>query len=314
MPASWRNWWHSYCRAAVAEGKSLHTLDGYGQAWAQLGCYLADRGRHDPLAVTKNDIRSFMLHLQARGLKPKTLLDRWGGLRAVYAWLVEEEQELEKSPLYGLKPPKVPDEPLELVDADVLRRLLGACEGRDFAARRDTALISILIDSGARRGAVASMTLEGTDLDGGTSIVYRKGGGHYLAFFGRRTARDLDRYLRVRARHKHAGVTFPRSDSHPPDLHGLHPLWIGERGAMTGWGIYQVVRGRAGDAGIQERMFVHLFRHLFAHGLKMSGARDEDIMAAGGWTSHASMARYGRSMAAARAKATHQRLSPRDQL
>lgn len=51
-----------------------------------------------------------------------------GGLRAAYAWLVEEEQELEKSLLSGLKPPKVPDEPLELVDDDVLRRLLGACE------------------------------------------------------------------------------------------------------------------------------------------------------------------------------------------
>jgi site-specific recombinase XerD len=98
------------------------------------------------------------------------------------------------------------------------------------------------------------------------------------------------------------------------ELRGQHPLWIGERGIMTGWWIYQIVRVRAEQARIDQRVFVHLFRHLFAHGMKVAGARDEDIMTAGGWRRSASMRRYGHSMAAARAKATHERLSPRDRL
>jgi len=33
---------------------------------------------------------------------------------------------------------------------EVIRRLLAACEGRDFASRRDTAIIMLLVDTGIR--------------------------------------------------------------------------------------------------------------------------------------------------------------------
>jgi integrase/recombinase XerC len=38
-----------------------------------------------------------------------------------------------------MKPPIVPDQPVPVVPEDGLRRLLAACAGKDFEARRDTA-------------------------------------------------------------------------------------------------------------------------------------------------------------------------------
>jgi integrase len=62
-----------------------------------------------------------------------------------------------------MKPPIMPDKPVPVVPEDALRRLLAACAGKSFEARRDTALITFLLDTGARCGEVAGLRL--TDLD-----------------------------------------------------------------------------------------------------------------------------------------------------
>ncbi len=58
---------------------------------------------------------------------------------------------------------------------EAIKKLLTACEGRDFEARRDTALIRLLIDTGCRRGEVKRMAVEGTDTKAGTAVVSGKG-------------------------------------------------------------------------------------------------------------------------------------------
>ena len=50
-----------------------------------------------------------------------------------------------------------------MIPEDGLRRLLKVCEGKNLEARRDTALIMLLLDAGARRDELMSRTL--TDLD-----------------------------------------------------------------------------------------------------------------------------------------------------
>jgi integrase/recombinase XerC len=50
----------------------------------------------------------------------------------------------------GIKPPQLPDEPPAVITDDQLRRLLKSCEGRDFTARRDTAIIRLFIDGRPR--------------------------------------------------------------------------------------------------------------------------------------------------------------------
>jgi integrase/recombinase XerC len=62
-----------------------------------------------------------------------------------------------------MKPPMVPDRPIPIVPEDALRRLLAVCAGKSFEARRDTAMIVFLIDTGARRGEIADLRV--TDLD-----------------------------------------------------------------------------------------------------------------------------------------------------
>jgi integrase/recombinase XerC len=55
------------------------------------------------------------------------------------------------------------------------RRLLATCAGRDFEARRDTALIRLLLDSGGRRAEIAGMRLGDVNFEYDVVIVTAKG-------------------------------------------------------------------------------------------------------------------------------------------
>jgi hypothetical protein len=74
-----------------------------------------------------------------------------------------------------MKPPMVPDKPIPVVPEDALRRLLAVCAGKSFEARRDTAMIVFLIDTGARRGEIADLRVTDLDFDLDIALVLGKG-------------------------------------------------------------------------------------------------------------------------------------------
>jgi site-specific recombinase XerC len=65
--------------------------------------------------------------------------------------------------------------------------------GWDFEARRDTALILLLVDVGPRRAEIAGMRVSDLDFDLQVGHVVGKAGRQRALPFGRRTAQALDR-------------------------------------------------------------------------------------------------------------------------
>jgi hypothetical protein len=138
-----------------------------------------------------------------------------------YAWL-EEEGEITADPMAKMKPPVIPEQPIPVVPDDALRRLFAACAGKDFEARRDTAMIMLLLDSGARRAELVGLRLEDLDFEHDVARVIGKGRRERALPFGRKTAVALDRYLRVRSRHAHAASPW---------------LWLGQKGPLAATGL-----------------------------------------------------------------------------
>jgi site-specific recombinase XerD len=100
-------------------------------------------------AATRVDLEAFMADVLARR-SPSTAATYYKVLKVLYAWLLDE-QEIQTDPMARMKPPTVPAKPVPIVPADGLKRLFAACAGAGFEARRDTALVMLLLDTGARR-------------------------------------------------------------------------------------------------------------------------------------------------------------------
>jgi site-specific recombinase XerD len=113
----------SFRRTLEAENKSPRTIEAYTDAVRLLATYCQAHGQ--PLLardLQREHVQTFIADQLARW-KPATAHNRYRGLHAFFKWAVAEG-DLQTNPMDGMKPPQLPEQPVEAVRPEHLARLL----------------------------------------------------------------------------------------------------------------------------------------------------------------------------------------------
>ena len=280
----------SWVIALLAERKAAETIDTYrkGIRGYARWCDATER----PRLLSHEGFKQYLADLVAAGrLADASIASRHITVRQFSAWLALEEDVAD--PLLLVSGPKV-DEKIVLPLTDVeLAALFAACKGFAFMDRRDEALARFIGQCGTRASETLTMTISGTSVAAGTTVVTGKGGKERIVGFGPQTARAIDRYLRARRTHR---------------LAATDALWLGDRGkGFTYAGLSKAMLRRADAAGL-EGFYLHRLRHTFADRWLDREGSEGGLMMQAGWTSRKMVDRYAKARAAARSLEESRRL------
>jgi site-specific recombinase XerD len=302
----------SLARTLRAEGKSENTVYSYTLSVRLLVEFLEGRGHDLTVDVSRDDIRDFIVEQSTprvvvdsagrkhRGGSPATALVRFKSLQQFFRHCVEED-ELEVSPMAGMRAPEVTPPPVPVVTDEVLKTLLAVRSGKSLEDRRDVALLRFFFDTGCRLSEVTNLLQKDIDLNAQTALVRGKGGKDRVVVYGSKTTSALDRYLRQVEKERHDAIGDEKV------------LWLGRQGRMSTSGVSDVLHRMCDDAGVP-RLHWHQMRHTFAHNWLAEGGTEGDLMALAGWSDRSQLDRYGRSAQVARAHAASRRLSLGDRI
>lgn len=300
----------SWRLALESSAKSPKTIRSYSDHSRAFITYLGEHSMPaDAEGVEPEHIRAFLVHERLRTSAVSADVV-FRVLRVWFNWMMTEGERTRPSPVLKGDRPQVGRKVRKYLADEEILALLATCKGNDFLERRDTAIIRIFIDNGARVSGLANVRYtprddktNDVDLKSRRLRIRLKGGDELWVPLGAKASAALDRYLRARSAH-------PKALSSPW-------LWLGIQGRstehMTSSGMYQMLKRRGELAGV-EGVHPHRFRGTAAHNLLKAGASDGDVQRILGWKTREMVEHYTGELADERARETHARLSPGDRI
>jgi len=246
---------------AVERGASRHTLAAYARDLDDAARFLRRRAQSLEAATT-DDLRAWLGHLDAQGLKSTTIARKLSALRQYCRFLYLERVRPDDPSLHLARPKRARSLPRYLSEAEV-SALIGAAEARTGAdGLRLMAILELLYATGLRISELVGLPIAALAADRQSLRVQGKGDKERMVPIGGHARAALDRWLAHRA-----GLELA-----PARRRWLFPS-RGRQGHLTRQRVAQLLRDLALEAGIDPaRLSPHVLRHAFASHLLAHGA------------------------------------------
>lgn len=217
-------------------------------------------------------IRGF-LYKQSKSVSVWTIRVAFSALRALYRML-RTLGRIVTDPTDGIKAPRPPKTLPRYLELEEIERMVSEIPPTNPTGLRDRVLLEFLFGTGLRISEVVGITL--ADISGESVKVMGKGSKERIVPLMNGVSDLLTLYLE-------SSRPLLRAAGRRQDQN----LFLSYRGKRLATGsAWFIVRRRARDAGINKRVYPHLFRHSFATHLIRNGA---DVRAIQDLLGHASL-------------------------
>ena len=245
-----------------SDGKSPRTVQWYNEALDLFLGWLRGEGMSTCVDdLGEDEVRSFILYLQERKgwrgqTSSSTLNNRVRALRAFFNWMYRQDFT-ECHRLQNLKVPKVRQKEIEILTDEEIERIFATMNVDTVLGARNTAIYSLMLDTGLRLTEVVTLKYADVHLDAKYIKALGKGDKERVVAFGTNCQRALTNYA-TRYRFENEGQvvdTFFLSI----DGHCLSPLAL------------RSLTQRLSKASGVPRLHPHLMRHTYATRFLLNG-------------------------------------------
>lgn len=250
-----------------------------------------------PRDVTQPAISDYLSSRKKGGLSASSIKLIVVALKIFFRFL-GERGVVERDPTETLTLPRVERYLPETLNELQVERLIDSINVTHPLGLRDRAIMELLYASGLRISELADARLESLNFDEGILRVTGKGNKMRLVPVGRKACEALATYIST----ERPTLVKPRSRSE---------IFLSMRGTkLTTARIWQIVKARARQSGLDLNVYPHLLRHSFATHLLGNGA---DLRIIQEMLGHAdiSTTQIYTHVDQQRLKATHRKFHPR---
>lgn len=244
---------------ALERGLAPNSLDSYASDLAEYADFLetnkiSDIGRVDPVAIL-----GWLVHLETKGLSPRSRARHLIAVRGFYRFLVQEKQA-ETNPLQRIDIPKTGSKLPQFLTCDQVTTLMEMPDRTTHRGLRNAAMLEILYGAGLRVSELVNLKVEQIDLEACFVRIFGKGSKERIVPIGSLARERTEEWLEW---------------GRPWLLKGNPSayLFVARAGKpMTRQGFWKLLKKYAAAAGILTTVSPHTLRHSFATHLLEGGA------------------------------------------
>ncbi|MBM3156530.1 MAG: tyrosine recombinase XerC [Chloroflexi bacterium] len=243
----------------VERGLSRYTVRNYGTDIQGFLDFLGSNGVASLEKVDRSVMRRYLGWLHEQNTARGSISRKLSALRSFYRYL-NRENLVGADPLSTVSAPKLEKRLPTFLTIDEITRLLKAPDTSTPQGLRDRAILELLYASGLRLSEIVSLDMSDVDLNSRQLRAWGKGAKERIVLMGIPAAKALQRYVK-QGRPQLSGK---KSTS------ALFLNRFGNRVAERR--IQYIIKKYARQAGMDTRVFTHIFRHTFATHMLDGGA------------------------------------------
>jgi integrase/recombinase XerC len=245
------SWGHEKAEAGREEGSA----DGGGVATLSQTTL-----REKILAVSPEDVRTFLTHLHDRNYSRSSSARKLATLRSFYKFLVRKGY-LVSNPVSAIRTPKQEKRLPKCLTLEQVQALLDAPKDNDLLGSRDRAMLETIYSTGVRVSELVDLNFDDVDFLGGMLHIRGKGNKERLSPLGQAAMLSIKKYLMLRQQDSHCVNS---------DCKALFVNKHGQR--LSTRSVRRKMDKYLLQAGLDPSISPHTLRHSFATHMLNNGA------------------------------------------